>query len=129
MSNSAKQLAKKQNEILQAMSRIRVMRHGTLSKQTYPERAQRKDGQGAVGPYWIWQGTVEGVRFGKRVSGTQAERLQEGIAQRHAFGALCEEYVDLGCKLADLADAGETEVERIKKGLYSPSSAPRKSPG
>ena len=129
MSKSAKQIANKQDDILRAMSRIRVMRRGTLSQQTYAERAHRKDGKGAVGPYMLWQGSVEGVRFGKRVSGAQAERVKEGIAQRHAFGALCEEYIALGCELADLVDAGEAEAERIKRGLNSHSSAMRKSPG
>ena len=115
MSKAAQQIARQQDEILHAMSRIRVMRRGTVSHQTYPQRAKRKDGNGAVGPYAIWQGSVDGAHFGKRVSGAQAQRVQEDIVQRHAFETLCEQYVTLSCQLAALADAGDAEAERVKK--------------
>ena len=58
-----------------------------MSRQSYPERAKRNNGQGAVSPYCLWQGTVGGRRFAKRASGVEAERVEEEIAQRHLFEA------------------------------------------
>ena len=131
MSHSANQIVQRQDEIIRAISRIRTMRRGTLSQQSYPQRARRRGGHGAVGPYMLWQGTVKGKRFGKRVSGPEAERVQEGIVQRHAFEALCEEYVALSCELAALVDLGEAqaqgEANQTKKGLKSRSSKAGKS--
>lgn len=88
---SAEEIIQRQDEILEAMAHLRTMRRGSFSQQSYPERASRKGGQGAVGPYGLWQGTVDGERFAKRVSGEQAEHVQQGIAQRQAFMQLCEE--------------------------------------
>ena len=127
MSMSPQQIVQKQEEILQAMSQFRIMRRGTLSQQTYPERAERKDGKGAVGPYGLWQGTIGGQRFGKRVSGAEAESVKEGIAQRHAFEALCEDYIALGCELASLESEGAALEEAVKKGLKSRSRRAKKS--
>lgn len=120
MSMSVDQLVQRQNEILKAMSEIRTMQRGTVSRQHYPERAQRKEGQGAVGPYCLWQGTVNGTRFAKRVSGPQAERVEQGITQRHAFEALCEEYVAISCELAQLEAQGDQQAQAVKKTLASP---------
>ena len=114
---SVKQIVQRQEEVLQAMGRIRVMRYGTITKQSYLQRAGRKEGKGAVGPYALWQGTVNGQRFGKRLSGEEVERVQEGIVQRRAFQALCEEYMALSCQLAELADQGEAQLEEVKKNL------------
>jgi len=122
MPMSAKQIGQRQNEILKAIGEIRTMQRGTLTQQSYPERAGRKGGEGAVGPYGLWQGTVDGKRFGKRVSGEEAERVEQGIAQRHAFEALCEEYVELSCQLAALEAQGAQEVAAVKKKPVSPSS-------
>ena len=127
MSMSAQQIVSRQNEILEIIARIRVMRRGTVTRQTYRERAKRNNGQGAVGPYLLWQGTIQGKRFGKRVSGAEAERVEEGIAQRRAFKALSEEYVALSCELAALEDKGEDCAEALKKGLKSRSSRTGKS--
>ena len=129
MSRSAQHIVKRQDEILQALSRIRVMQRGTLSRQTYPQRAKRNNGKGAVGPYCLWQGTVGGKRFGKRVSGLEAQRIQEGIAQRRAFEALCEEYVALSCRLAAIEREAAAGQETVRKGLKSRSSRAGKSPG
>jgi hypothetical protein len=122
---SEDQIVQKQNEILQAMARIRVMRRGTLSRQSYPERARRKGGKGAVGPYALWQGTVAGKRFGVRVSGAEVEHIQQGIDQRHAFEHLCEEYIALSCQLASFQQESKTQ-EAVKKGLKSQPNKTRK---
>jgi len=122
MSNSAQQIVNRQDEILQAMGQIRLMQRGTISKQTYPQRAKRRDGKGAVGPYYLWQGTVRGKRFGKRVSADEARRVQEEIAQRQAFNALCEEYVDLSCQRAVLEREATAWEGAVKKGLKSRSN-------
>lgn len=118
MSKSMRNMERRQNEVLEAMGQIRVMERGTLTPQKYLERAARKEGKGAVGPYWLWQGTVHGQRFGVRVSGHQAQRVQEGIAQRHAFSVLCEEYIDLACQRSALASKAASQ-EAEKKGLKS----------
>ena len=123
---SAKEITEKQELILQKMAQIRVMQRGTVSSQSYPERAKRHEGEGAVGPYYLWQGTVSGKRFGKRLSGPEALRVEEGIAQRHAFEALCEEYVDLSCQLAARGNQGEASLERVKKKPKSPSNRAKK---
>ena len=123
---SAREIAQKQESILQKMAQIRVMQRGTVSRQTYPERASRNEGEGAVGPYCIWQGTVNGKRFGKRISGPEALRVEEAIARRHAFEALCEEYVELSCQLAAREQQGEASWERVKKKPKSPSNRAKK---
>lgn len=118
MHDTAQGIRQRQDEILKAMGSIRRMRRGTLTHQTYPDRAHRKEGQGAVGPYGLWQGTVAGKRFGKRVSGVEAQDIEEGIAQRHAFSALAEEYVALSCSLAALEQGqAPASEEALKKGL------------
>ena len=119
---SAKEITEKQELILQKMAQIRVMQRGTVSSQSYPERAKRNEGDGAVGPYFVWQGTVNGVRFGRRISGPEALRVEEAISKRHAFEALCEEYVDLSCQLAARGNQGEVSLERVKKKPRSPSN-------
>lgn len=129
MTRSAQQITKRQNEILEAIGRIRVMRRGTLSRQAYAERAKRKNGKGATGPYCLWQGTVGGRRFGKRVSGAEAKHIEQGIAQRHAFEALCEEYAELSCRLAALEGQKPDWEQTAKKGLKSQSSKAGKSRG
>lgn len=123
---SIKEITEKQESILQKMAQIRVMQRGTVSRQTYPERASRKEGEGVVGPYCIWQGTVNGKRFGRRLSGPEALRVEEAIAQRHAFEALCEEYVELSCELAGREEQGEASRERVKKKPKSPSNKAKK---
>lgn len=122
MSQSAHEIARKQERILQELAQIRVMQRGTVSRQTYPERARRNEGEGAVGPYCLWQGTVNGKRFGKRISGKEALRVEEGIAQRHAFEALCAQYVELSCQLAEHLAQDERSRERVKKKPKSPSN-------
>jgi hypothetical protein len=65
---------------------------------------------------------VNGVRFGRRISGPEALRVEEAISKRHAFEALCEEYVDLSCQLAARENEGEASRERVKKKPRSPSN-------
>jgi len=123
---SAKEIAQRQESILQEMAQIRTMQRGTVSWQSYPDRAERKEGLGAVGPYGLWQGTLNGIRFGRRISGPEALRVEEGIARRHAFEALCEEYVGLSCELASREDQGEASREQLKKKPKSPSNRAKK---
>ena len=125
MPMSTQQIAERQEEILKRMSQIRLMERGTVTPQRYAERAKRKGGKGAVGPYYLWQGTVKGKRFGRRISGSDAERVEAGIARRHVFEALCEEYVELSCQLAAAGNSGVSE-ESVKKGLKSRSSKTKK---
>lgn len=115
---STHQIVERQEEILNRMSEIRLMERGTVTSQQYAERARRKGGEGAVGPYFLWQGTVNGKRFGKRLSGSEAQRVEAGIARRHAFKELCEEYIELSCQLSAAGGGGEWE-EVLKKGLKS----------
>jgi hypothetical protein len=123
---SAQEIAEKQESILHKIAQIRVMHRGTVSRQTYPERAKRHEGEGAVGPYCLWQGTVSGKRFGKRLSGPEALQVEKCIAQRHAFEALCEEYIELSCQLAARISQGDACQERIKKKPKSPSNRAKK---
>jgi hypothetical protein len=129
MSSSVREFIAEQERILEAIGQIRTMEHGTLSQQVYPERAKRNAGSGAVGPYGLWQGTVKGKRFGKRVSGNEAEQLKAGIARRHTFRALCEKYEELCCRLAALERQGADVGEALKKGLKSQSNKAKKLRG
>ena len=122
---TTQQIAKRQQEILEQMGQIRLMERGTVTPQRYAERAKRKGGNGAVGPYYLWQGTVKGKRFARRLSGREAERVEAGIARRHAFETLCEEYTELSCRLSAAVGNGEPE-EAVKKGLKSRSSRAKK---
>jgi len=126
MSMSAQEIVKRQDEVLQHISRIRFMRRGSISRQTYADRTQRNEGKGAVGPYYLWQGTVAGKRFGKRLSAQQAQAVEAEIALRHEFEALCEEYVELSCQLAALKSEDTASQEAVKKGLKSRSSKAKK---
>lgn len=126
MPSSAQEIVRKQEEVLRAMSRIRTMCRGTVSRQNYPERSKRKDGRGAVGPYCLWQGTIDGKRFGKRISGPEAQCVEKGIAQRHDFEALCEEYVALSCQLEAMQRDASVSEEALKKGLKLRSKGAQK---
>ena len=81
-SKSAKEIIHRQNEILEAMRHIRVTRRGTLSTQSYPQRAKRKEGKGATGLYALWQGTVEGKRVEERSSANGAGGQPPGLPGR-----------------------------------------------
>jgi len=121
MPQTAQELTQRQDEILREMSRIRLMHRGTVSQQSYPDRAHRREGRGATGPYYVWQGSVEGKHFSKRVAGDAAQAIEEGIRQRHAFEALAGEYVALGCQLAALEGEASASEEALKRGLKSRS--------
>ena len=126
MSMSMEQIMRRQNEVLEAMAQVRSMRRGNLSQQTYPHRAKRKNGKGAVGPYGLWQGTFGGKHFSKRVSGDEAQRVEKDIARRREFEVLCDEYVELSCQLAALKCENKDRDEALKKGLKSRSKKTRK---
>ena len=122
-------IRKQQDALLEAMAEIRKTRRGTVSEQRYKERAGRKGGSGSTGPYYVWQGTVDGERFSERISAEDAERMEREIAGRRRFEAFCKEYVALGEALADSeAEEGKSE-EALKKGLKPRSRRVKKSRG
>ncbi|MBI3118573.1 MAG: hypothetical protein HYZ00_07800, partial [Candidatus Hydrogenedentes bacterium] len=47
------QILRRQQQVLDDMGRITRMRRGTLSRQEYPQRRERKQGEGAAGPYFL----------------------------------------------------------------------------
>ncbi len=126
MKLSRQSIQKRQDALLEEMGRIRVMRRGTISKQEYRGRKQRRKGAGATGPYFVWQGSVGGKRFCARVRAQEAQRMEQEIAQRHKFEALCDEVVALGEALADLLRSDDEETTEPKKGLKSRSNRARK---
>ncbi len=117
---------KRQEEVLEAMASIHVMRRGTVSRQEYAVRRRHKRGKGAVGPYFLWQGSVKGKRFGKRVGAEEAERFAQEIEQRRKFERLAAEYIELGEAIAQSLHVDTGPQEAIKKGLKSRSSRARK---
>jgi len=127
MQHDARNIQKRQDALLKEMGRIRVMRRGTLSKQEYKGRKQRKNGAGATGPYFVWQGSVDGKRFCVRVGAQQAQRMEQEIAQRHKFEALCGEVVALGEALAKSLCNETEDTIGLKKRLKSRPSKAKKS--
>jgi len=126
MSQTVQQILTQQDKLLERIAQIRVMERGTVSRQSYPERARRKQGKGAAGPYCLWQGTVNGKRFGKRVSGPQAEPIEADIARRHEFEELCEQYIDLSCRLSARMAEEKACEQAVKKKLASKSKRAKK---
>jgi len=120
MDQSTRQIQQQQDALLEQMGKIRVMRRGTVSRQQYLERCARKDGKGAWGPYFMWQGYRDGKHFSQRMSAREAQRMQREIEARKQFEGLCGEYVKLGEALAQrhAAPMGASE-EALKKGLKS----------
>jgi hypothetical protein len=125
MSTDKRAIEKRQDDILEEMKRHRVVRRGTLTKQEYDGRRERKDGAGATGPYYLWQGSVNGKRFARRVGADEAERIGREIAERRKIDKLSDEFVALG---EALAEAREDEAS-LKKKFKSPSRKARKSRG
>ena len=126
MDATSREIQRQQNALLDQMRTLRVMRRGTLSHQEYPERRARKQGAGASGPYFLWQGFRGGKHFSKRVSAQQAEQVRHEIETRRQFEQLCEEYVRLGEALATGERARTEQDESLKKGLKSRSKQARK---
>jgi hypothetical protein len=124
MDPSTREIEQRQDALLEEMGRIRAMRRGTVSRQDYPGRRARKEGQGASGPYFVWQGYREGKHFSQRVSGREVRRVQQETEARKQFERLCAQYVKLGETLAQCyaARMGASE-EAQKKGLK-----PRRKP-
>jgi hypothetical protein len=118
-----------QDDLLKEMKRHRVVRRGTLTRQEYAGRRERNEGAGATGPYYLWQGSVNGKRFARRVGAEEAERMEREIDERRKFEELSSEFVALGEALAEsLACEGEDEAA-LKKKSKSPSSKAKKSRG
>jgi len=117
VSKTTDRIRQKQDDLLEQMGRIRVMRRGTVSQQHYPQRRKRRAGKGATGPYFIWQGYLNGKRFGRRVSGAEAQQLAEAIAQRQRFERLCAEYEALGEAMAEKMRQPPHEADAAKKVL------------
>jgi hypothetical protein len=119
MDKQKQQLNQQQDALLEQMGQIRVMCRGTLSAQEYPARRARKDGQGAAGPYYLWQGFIDGKHFSRRVSAQEAQRLKEGIEARHHFEQLSGQYVELGEALSEAVRRNGELAQTLKKGLKS----------
>jgi hypothetical protein len=126
MDATTREIQLQQNALLEQMRALRAMRRGTLSQQEYAERRARKQGAGASGPYFVWQGFRSGKHFSKRVSAQEAERVEHEIETRRQFERLCEEYVRLGEELATREGARTKQDESLKKGLKSRSKQARK---
>jgi hypothetical protein len=129
MNSELQRIHRRQQEVLEAIGRIDTMRRGALSRQHYPDRRARKDGRGAVGPYFVWQGYENGKHFSRRVSAEQAERLSREIEERKRFERLCAEYVALGEARADAGQREGDPADDVKKKPNSPSRRTRKSGG
>ena len=126
MDATAREIQRRQNALLDQMRTLRVMRRGTVSHQEYLQRRARKQGAGASGPYFVWQGFRNGKHFSKRVSAQQAEQVKHEIETRRQFEQLCEEYVRLGEALAMREGARTKQDESLRKGLKSRSKQARK---
>jgi len=125
MDRHVEQLQQEQDAVIEQMRQLRLMYRGTLSEQQYPSRRARKDGAGATGPYFLWQGSKQGKRFGQRVDAQQAQRIRDGIETRHRFEDLCARFVVLGEALAQCA-AKRPSADTLKKTPKSPSRQARK---
>jgi hypothetical protein len=126
MDKHVEQLRQQQDALIEQMRQLRLMYCGTLCEQRYPARRARKDGKGATGPYFLWQGTRQAKRFGYRVDAQQAQHIREGIETRHRFDALCAQYVALGETLARYVQAQSELADTLKKTPKSPSKRARK---
>lgn len=126
MDTRIQQVEQQQDALMEQMRSIRVMRRGTLSEQYYTARCARKGGEGAVGPYFLWQGSINGKHFSRRVNASEAEHVKAGIEARHHFERLCAQYVELGEALAAHSQQNNESVEAIKKGLKSRSKRAKK---
>lgn len=121
-----REVEQQQNALLDQMRTLRVMRRGTLSRQEYSQRRARKQGTGASGPYFVWQGSHSGKHFSKRVSAQEAEQVKHEIETRQQFERLCEEYVRLGEALATREGARTQQDGALKKGLKLRSKQARR---
>lgn len=126
MDATTREIEQQQNVLVDQMRTLRVMRRGTLSRQEYLQRRARKQGTGASGPYFVWQGFRNGEHFSKRVAAHEAERVKHEIQARRQFEGLCQEYVRLGEGLATREDARTKQDEALKRGLKSRSKQARK---
>jgi len=129
MDREEQRIEGQQRALLEEMGRIRVMRRGTLSQQRYAQRQTRRGGQGASGPYFLWQGYVQGKRFGRRVGADEAQTMRAEIEARRRFEQLGAQYIALGEQLAERQAARGASDEALKKGLKPRSSRARKSGG
>jgi hypothetical protein len=126
MDKHVEQLHQQQDALIEKMRQLRLMYRGTLCEQRYPARRARKDGEGATGPYFLWQGTRQAKRFGCRVDARQAQRIREGIQARHRFEDLCAQYVALGEMLAQYLQPKSESADTLKKTPKLPSKRARK---
>jgi hypothetical protein len=126
MDQATHRIERQQDALLDEMAKVRAMRRGTLSPQHYAERRARKEGAGATGPYFVWQGYHEGKHFSQRVPARQAHEIELEIEARKKFECLCQEYIRLGETLADTQDAQPHGDEALKKGLKSQRKPARK---
>lgn len=126
MKSTTEHLRQRQKAITEEMRQLQGMRRGVLSEQRYADRSRRKGGKGACGPYFIWQGYVNGKHFSKRVSSELVEQVRMQIEQGKRFLDLCQEYMALGETLAERELEQPTADEAEKKGLKSQRKYRRK---
>jgi hypothetical protein len=129
MDREQEDIVRRQRALLEEMGHIGMMRRGTVSEQEYAGRLKRRGGQGACGPYYVWQGYVQGRRFGCRVGAAEAEVMREEIESRRRFERLCAEYIALGETLAERRRERGASEQAVKKGLRPRSNRPRKLRG
>ena len=126
MNPEQQDIVQRQKALLEEMGRIHMMRRGVVSEQRYAQRRERRDGQGACGPYFVWQGYVDGKRFSTRASAQDAATMKAEIEARRRFERLCAEYIALGEALAEHQRKQSVSEEGLKKGLTSRSNKARK---
>jgi len=127
MNQTAATIIKQQDALLEAMGETRVMRRGTLSMQEYGERRTRRNGQGAAGPYALWQGYQDGKHFSRRVPVQDVPQFAREIETRKHFESLCARYVSLGEALAQSPDAKTAVEDALKKKPGRKSNKAKKS--
>lgn len=121
------EIEQQQDEVLERIRQLRVVRSGTLSVQTLGKPTQGRQARGEWGPYFVWQGYRDGQHFSRRVPAAQAERYRQEIDARKQVDQLCNEYIRLGEELARaLHEDRAASDEAAKKGLKSRSRRARK---
>lgn len=121
------EIEQQQDDVLEKIRRLRVVRSGTLSAQTLGKPKKERAARCEWGPYYAWQGYRDGRHFSRRIPAAQAERYRREIDARKQLDQLCSEYIRLGEELAGVLheDRGASD-EALKKGLKSPSRRARR---
>jgi len=116
----------KRLEILEAMSRIRCMRPGSLSEQYLKVRIKGRKEPVLRGPYFLWQYYEGNKPVRKRLtSPEQVGQARQEIANHKRFLELCRQFEDLTRQLGQAEREQDASQEAVKKGL---KSRPRRAP-